>query len=229
MSGNSMAKKANGALGKRPGRAMRQQELLRTVYKVVSEFGIDGASMRQIATRAKVSTGTINYHFGNKEKLVMAALQAAYQMPVPNYDLDHSPLARLKAFAFRYILHEPNYRFWRFWMNYTVSGSRNAGLRRFQNTWSRKQMSFWAKLIRDAIRASELPADLDDADAAEQLWIFTHGLMIRQILQHDPKTQTHCRKLLEQHFKRLEAGTAAKKNARLSESEDLPRRRSKAA
>src|SRR5258708_12950803 len=160
MSGNSMAKKANGALGKRPGRAMRQQELLRTVYKVVSEFGIDGASMRQIATRAKVSTGTINYHFENKEKLVMAALQAAYQMPVPNYHIDHSPLARLKAFAFRYILHEPNDRFWRFWMNYTVSGSRNAELRRHQNTWPRKQISFWGKPMPEAVQPDQLPPAL---------------------------------------------------------------------
>jgi len=225
-----MAKKAKGALGKRPGRAIRQQELLGTVYRVVSEFGIDGASMRQIATRAKVSTGTINYHFGNKEKLVMAALQAAYQMPVPDDHIDHSPLARLKAFAFRYILHEPNDRFWRFWMNYTVSGSRDPELRRHQRTWSRKQMSFWAKLMRDAIQAGELPPDLDDADAAEQLWIFTHGLMIRQILQPDPKSQAHCRKLLEQHFKRLETGMPAKsKNGKLHETEDLPRRRSKAA
>jgi TetR/AcrR family transcriptional repressor of bet genes len=213
-----MVKKANGVPGKRPGRVKRQQELLSTVYKVVSEFGIDGASMRQIATRAKVSTGTINYHFGNKQKLVMAALQAAYQMPVPNDNIDHSPLARLKAFAFRYILHEPNDRFWRFWMNYTVSGSRNAELRRHQNTWSLKQMSFWAKLMRDAVRAGELPADLDDADGSEQLWIFTHGLMIRQILQPDPKSQAHCRKLLEQHFKRLEAGLPAKSgNGKLRE------------
>src|SRR3981081_3285893 len=103
-----MARMAQGGLGKRAGREIRQRELLDTVYRVVSEFGIDGASMRQIATRAKVSTGTINYHFENKEKLVMAALQAAYQMPVPNYHIDHTPLARLKASAFRSILHEPN-------------------------------------------------------------------------------------------------------------------------
>jgi hypothetical protein len=82
--------------------------------------------------------------------------------------------------------------------------------------------------MRDAVRAGELPADLDDAEASEQLWIFTHGLMIRQILQPDLKTQAHCRKLLEQHFKRLETGVPVKaKNGR--ESEDIPRRRSKAA
>src|SRR5258708_12750482 len=98
--------------------------------------------MRQIATRAKVSTGTINYHFENKEKLVMAALQAAYQMPVPNYHIDHSPLARLKPFAFRYILHYPNDRFWRVCMNYTLSRPTNSHLRRHPHPRSPKQMSF---------------------------------------------------------------------------------------
>ena len=109
-----MAKKTTVPRKRRPGRIARQADLLTTVYKVVSEVGIDAASMRQIADRAKVSTGTISYHFGNKEKLVMAALQAAYQMPVPDDDAKSSPLARLKAFAFRCILHEPNDRFWRF-------------------------------------------------------------------------------------------------------------------
>lgn len=174
------------------------------VYKVVSEFGIDGASMRLIASRAKVSTGTINYHFGNKQKLVMAALQSAYQIPVPNYDIARSPLGRLKAFAFMYILHEPNDRFWRFWMNYTVSGSRDAELRKHQSTWSRKQMSFWAKLVREAVQAGELRPDLDDASTAEQLWIFTHGLMVRQMVQPDAKSQARCRKLLEEYFGDLE-------------------------
>jgi len=199
-----MAKKTKRAQIKRPGRVQRQRELLTTVYRVISESGIDGASMRQIANRAKVSTGTINYHFGNKQKLVMAALQAAYQMPVFNDNIDHSPLDRLKAFAFRYILHEPNDRFWRFWMNYTVSGSRNAALHRHQETWFRKQLSFWAKLVRDAIRLGELPPGLDDASTAENLSIFTHGLMVRQILQPDLKTQARCRKLLEDYFRRLE-------------------------
>jgi TetR/AcrR family transcriptional regulator, transcriptional repressor of bet genes len=223
-----MAKKASGTPKKRPGRIRRQAELLTTVYKVVSEAGIDGASMRQIATRAKVSTGTINYHFENKEKLIMAALQAAYQMPMPNQGPTNSPLARLKAFAFGYILHEPNDRFWRFWMNYTVSGSRNPELRRHQNHWFRKQHSFWAKLVGDARRCGELPANLDDAGTAEQLLIFTHGLMVRQILQPEPKSQARCRKLLEDYFEHLEAGKRAAP-AEPGRAIQLPRRRYKAA
>jgi len=52
-----MAKKTTVPRKMRPGRIARQADLLATVYKVVSEVGIDAASMRQIADRAKVSTG----------------------------------------------------------------------------------------------------------------------------------------------------------------------------
>ena len=72
-----MARKTTVPRKRRPGRIARQADLLTIVYKVLSEVGIDAASLRQIADRAKVSTGTISYHFENKEKLVMAALQAA--------------------------------------------------------------------------------------------------------------------------------------------------------
>lgn len=214
----------------RPGRIARQAELLTTVYKVVSEFGIDAASMRQIATRAKVSTGTINYHFRNKEKLVMEALQAAYQMTLPEADSTHTPLERLKGFAFGYILHEPNDRFWRFWMNYTVYGSRNEELRKHQVHWFKKQHLFWAKLVREAVKEGELPSHFDGAETAEQLLVFTHGLMVRQILEPDKKNQTRCRKLLEQYFVRLEADTASgKPNIDVPREVSMLSRRGKAA
>jgi BetI-type transcriptional repressor, C-terminal len=106
----------------------------------------------------------------------------------------HTPLERLKGFAFRYILHEPNDRFWRFWMNYTVYGSRNEELRTHQVHWFKKQQSFWTKLVREAVQEGELSSHLDPAETAEQLLIFTHGLMVWQILQPHKSSQAHCRK-----------------------------------
>ena len=97
---------------RRPGRVQRRQDLLGVVYDVVSESGIDGASMRQIADRANVSTGTINYHFGNKEKLIMAALQAAYQTLPPKKEASSSPLSQLKGFSFSHIFRSSQDRFW---------------------------------------------------------------------------------------------------------------------
>ena len=108
-----MRSRSKARAGKRPGRVQRRKDLLGIVYEVISEFGVDGASMRQIADRAGVSTGTINYHFGNKQKLIMAALQAAYETPSEE-EPSSSPLAQLKVFAFSHIFRSSNDRFWRF-------------------------------------------------------------------------------------------------------------------
>jgi AcrR family transcriptional regulator len=198
-----MRTKSKTLAGKRPGRVQRRKDLLGTVYEVISEFGIDGASMRQIAERAEVSTGTINYHFGNKQKLIMAALQAAYETPSEE-EPSSSPLAQLKVFAFSHIFRSSNDRFWRFWINYAAAGTRSAELRKHQNRRFEKQLGFWRKLIENAIRAGELPADLKADHASEHLLIFVHGLVMRQILRPDTESRAHCEKLLEEYFEAME-------------------------
>lgn len=177
--------------------------MLGTVYEVISESGIEGASMRQIADRAEVSTGTINYHFGNKQKLIMAALQAAYETPSEEKP-SSSPLAQLKVFAFSHIFRSSNDRFWRFWVNYAAAGTRNTELRKHQNRRFEKQLGFWTRLIENAIKAGELPADLQAQRASEHLLIFAHGLVMRQILRSDAENRAHCERLLEEYFEVLE-------------------------
>jgi AcrR family transcriptional regulator len=211
----NMKSKSKALAGKRPGRVQRRKDLLGIVYEVISESGIDGASMRQIADRAEVSTGTINYHFGNKQKLIMAALQAAYE--TPSEEPISSPLAQLKVFAFSHIFRSSNDRFWRFWMNYAAAGTRSTELRKHQNRRFEKQLGFWRKLIESAIKAGELPVDLQARRASEHLLIFVHGLVMRQILRSDAENRSHCERLLEEYFEALEQ-TKPEANGKASKS-----------
>jgi AcrR family transcriptional regulator len=199
-----MKSRAKAEAGKRPGRMQRRKNLLGAVYAVISESGIEGASMRQIADRANVSTGTINYHFGNKHKLVMAALQAACMAPQEHDGCADSPLAQLKFFAFSHIFRSSTDRFWRFWVNYAAAGTRNTEMRKHQNMRFEHQQKTWARLVENAIDAGELPSFLDARIASEQLLIFVHGLVMRQILQPDAQNRLHCEKLLEKYFETLE-------------------------
>lgn len=211
-----MNQKTRAQTKKRPGRVQRRRDLLGTVYEVISEVGIDGASMRQIADRANVSTGTINYHFENKDKLIMAALQAAYETPSEE-EGDLSPLGQLKVFAFSHIFRSSNDRFWRFWVNYAAAGTRSNELRKHQNLRFEKQLRYWGRLVDAAIKGGELPSSLDGKYAAEELLIFVHGLVMRQVLRPDPETCAHCEELLEEYFSRLER-TDAKPAGKTSKS-----------
>jgi hypothetical protein len=64
----------------RPGQEDTRRYVLEKVYELISKRGIEGVSMRQVAEATDLSTGTINYHFGNKESLLIAAPESAYEL-----------------------------------------------------------------------------------------------------------------------------------------------------
>ncbi len=47
-----------------------KERILNTTEKLISEKGFSGISLRTISTHAKTNLAAVNYHFGNKEKLI---------------------------------------------------------------------------------------------------------------------------------------------------------------
>ncbi len=58
--------------------AETRERILHAALAAFSEQGFDGASTRDIATRADVNLGLIQYHFGGKDKLWRAAVDRAF-------------------------------------------------------------------------------------------------------------------------------------------------------
>lgn len=191
--------------GARPKTLKRRAELLGVVYDCVSEHGIDGVSMRQIAQAAKISTGTINYHFGNKYNLIIAALEAAYELPDDWEQYKGSPLAQLRRIAMGYVFRSANDRFWRFWINYLAQSTRDETMRVHQNERYQRQARFWAKLIRDGVTAGELRSDIDPDVMAERLLLTAHGLIVVQLQSPTPETREHVRDILGNFFREIMA------------------------
>ena len=60
------------------GVADTPRRLLDSALEMFSELGFDGATTREIAGRAGVNLGLVQYHFGGKEKLWRAAVDHAF-------------------------------------------------------------------------------------------------------------------------------------------------------
>ncbi|XSC47488.1 TetR/AcrR family transcriptional regulator [Bradyrhizobium sp. RDT10] len=184
----------------RPKTLKRRKELLGVVYESISEHGIDGVSMRQIAEAAGISTGTINYHFKNKHNLVISALEAAYELPEDWQDFKGSPFSQLQHLAMGYVFRSPRERFWRFWINYTAHSSRDEVMRQHQNLRYERQLKFWADLLRAGIDAEEIDPSIDPDATANQLLLTAHGLVIRQLQSPAPSTREDAKALLTNLF-----------------------------
>ncbi len=62
--------------GRRPGNPDTRDAVLTAAREAFAERGFDGATIRGIATAAKVDPALVHHYFGNKDKLFLAAIEA---------------------------------------------------------------------------------------------------------------------------------------------------------
>jgi AcrR family transcriptional regulator len=62
--------------GRRPGNQDTRQSILEAARQIFAERGYDKASIRAIATEAKVDPALVHHYFGTKDKLFLASMDA---------------------------------------------------------------------------------------------------------------------------------------------------------
>lgn len=89
--------------------ATTQQRLLKATRVLIAKYGYDAMSTRMIANTAKVTLSAINFHFGSKEQLTVAAMQHAADKLEKAYRpladevrsfLSQTPVDRAKAWEY---------------------------------------------------------------------------------------------------------------------------------
>jgi AcrR family transcriptional regulator len=168
---------------------LKRDFLLGVVYDLIAEHGIDSLTMRQVSEKSNVSTGTINYHFKNKENLIITALVEAYRLPKDWRSLEGSPLAQLRRISLFYVLRGDKDRWWQFWANCLAFSTRNDEMHKNQRERFDRQLKFWSRLIADGIEHGELREGLDPEGTARDLLIIVHGLVSLQLIKRDTETR----------------------------------------
>jgi len=77
--------------------AETRRDILRAAEESFAAAGFVGATTRHVAARAGVNVATLHYHFGNKERLYRAVLEAAVAGEVPSGPASGSPAERLTS------------------------------------------------------------------------------------------------------------------------------------
>lgn len=189
-------------LGTRKG-LLKRDFLLGVVYELIAEHGIDSLTMRQVSEKSNVSTGTINYHFKNKENLIITALVEAYRLPQDWRSLNGSPLAQLRRIAGYYVLRGDKDRWWQFWANCLAFSGRNDEMQKNQRERFDRQFKFWSQLIADGIERKELRASLNPDKTARELLIMVHGLVSLQLIKRDAETRAFAQEQIDRSIDTL--------------------------
>ena len=60
--------------GRKASEETRRDQIIRAAYEVAARKGLEGLTVRLVATRARLSTGLVLFHFKSKDLLVVALL-----------------------------------------------------------------------------------------------------------------------------------------------------------
>ncbi|MFT7641055.1 MAG: AcrR family transcriptional regulator [Pirellulaceae bacterium] len=82
-----------------------REKVLRAAGRVFAEKGFKSATVREICQLAGVNLASVNYYFGDKERLYLAAVRAAHKLrvesvPMPDRGDLADPETRLRDFIF---------------------------------------------------------------------------------------------------------------------------------
>jgi len=187
-----------------PETVQTRQDVLRAVIALIGEHGIDGMTMRQVAQAARMSTGTINYHFNNKRGLILAALDAA--QPVPVSRGAETPLERLQALFRGFVLEDDDRRhWWRFWVEVTAQAARDTDLRDRQRIRMDAERHQVEDLVALGVERGELRGDLDATLIAQPLLALAYGLAVQQLITPDAATVRRASDALEGSLREISA------------------------
>ena len=158
--------------GQKAPESLRRQQILKAAHEVALRQGIDGLTVRAVATRARLSHGLVLFHFKRKEQLVIAVLDrvlaTTLSLHIPEeVSRIREPRARLRALLQQEVdrlSHDP--RQVRLFLEYWALGTRYSAIR--------VKISGELKLYRAAFRT--LTEEVVQADGARFPGVTAEGL-----------------------------------------------------
>lgn len=162
------------------------RRIVLAVFELVARHGVDGLGMRLLAESTGLSTGTLNYRFGNKRGLLDAAVDYAYQPPPNLFDDGGSAASALsRVLGERYVLRRAKVRlWWRFYSAISAHASKDVELAHRLSANHRALVGFFADILAQGNGSGELLVEQTNEEA-ERLVALAHGLALWQLV--DPE------------------------------------------
>lgn len=165
---------------------LRRQELLSATWRVIARIGVIGATTREIAREAGVSTGVLAHYFTDKEDLLTGALRLSHQQYFTRIAERTQGLLGLDALrvimAEALPLDEERLLEAQIELNFIALALGNSALRDLLHEEFER---FWETLhyrVREAQKLGQIDGAADPTDITHELVILVEGLSQEAVL-----------------------------------------------
>lgn len=174
--------------------ATRRDELLVAAQAVLAEEGLGAASLRTVAARAGVTTGSVVHHFFDRETLLVAVLRGAHEAAAARMltraQRISRPRARLQAVLEEALPFDATRaKEWRVWLAFWAEAVRVPALAHE----NQRRYDEWRSFL-EALVAPLVPRAAGRARAVERLITLVDGLGVRlSVSGQVPPPRAHVR------------------------------------
>lgn len=180
----------------------RRQELIEASWAVIAAEGLEGVTMRKIATAAGCTTGRLTHYFEDREALILAALKASNQITSERVRAvlasDQTAEAKLLGMAEQTLpLDDERRNEVKVWLAFWSAAATNDTLAQENDA----RMAEWHAALVPLIR--ELSPTANAAHEADLLIGLINGLGIQAAVNPTVKNLTMARETVKQHLAQL--------------------------
>lgn len=167
----------------------RREELVRAVWRIIAERGIDEVTIREIAREAGYSAGALAYYFENKDALLVTALRVSHEQIYRRYDAavdTPQQYDALKAILFDNLpLDEQRELETRIEMSFWERSLRNEALGEIQHEESATLRELIRRLVVGSQREGQIASDHHPERVVHLLAALIDGISLHALLYPD--------------------------------------------
>jgi AcrR family transcriptional regulator len=194
----------------------RREQLVEATWRVIARAGMGGATMREIAREAGVSTGLLAHYFSDKEELLAYALRLAHRRFYARTHERTQGLVGLAAIGVIMLealpLDDERLLEAQIEMTFLSVALGNESLRELQN---REFERFWDELhhrVSEAQTLGEISKAVDAGWITHQLIILVEGISLEAVL-YPARVQPQQQRDILEHFLAQVSGPGAASGA----------------
>ena len=178
--------------------------------RLIARNGIEGVTMRAVASEAGLSYGSLFHYFDSKDDLLMHAVRHLTSLQTARVNEYTSQYAGLRALEHLLcddaIINESSRDSWTVWLTFQYK----VALDRSFAEMHAEMISGWLERIRtllaDALRAGEIRHDLDIDAEAMAVWAYSSGVGQLGLLHPESVPPAFQKRLISLYLDRLRAG-----------------------
>jgi AcrR family transcriptional regulator len=179
--------------GRRAGRG--KLHVLHGARRVIAQRGADATRFRDVADETGSAVSTLQYSFGSREDLIIAALEVAAEADLDRVRLAaeaaSGPVEQLRALVRESVVADSDEKAreaWLVWVEYWRASARDRELRSGSAAIYARWRTLVSGILTDGRVAGDFRSDLDTDQAAIQVLALLDGVGVPIVLEHPGMT-----------------------------------------